>query len=211
MIGRRIAARGMAMACATLLVTGCISADVDEAPPDFSTMLALRAKLAHPVASGPFTLANPALQHAINIRGSTIHPPKGQSFADVLQQAIDTQLKAAGKLDPAATVHISGVLTDSGASENIAHGHAKVGADITVLRNGKPAFTRHYEVVSAWDSSFIGAIAIPDAFIQYNGLYAQLSRKIMADDDLIAALNGLETSQPKVAHFAHPQRLGTIT
>lgn len=173
-----------------LSLTGCISANVDESPPDFATVVALRSRLVRPVATGPFSLASPAVGKPINIRGSTMHPPKGESFADVLGHALDGQLKAAGRFDTAAPVRISGILTDSGAGENIAHGHSALGVDIVVNRAGVQVFARHYSVDARWDSSFIGAIAIPDAFLQYNALYDELSRKILNDPDLVGAING---------------------
>ena len=182
--------RGFAAACLALALAGCISVNTDEAPPDFKTMLSLRAQLPRGVATQPFTFARPDLGRSVNIRGSTMHPPKGMTFGDVLEQALDTQLRSAGKLDPAAPVRIGGQLTDNTAGENIAHGHAVIGADVVVTKAGVAVFKRHYEVQSAWDAAVIGAIAIPDAFLRYNSLYTDLSRKILGDPDLIAALNG---------------------
>jgi len=37
---------------------------------------------------------------------------------------------------------------------------------------------------------FIGAIAIDEAFLQYNALYAMLVRKVLSDPELIAAAKG---------------------
>lgn len=181
--------RGALAAVALVLALGgCISVNTEDTPPDFHTMLALRAQLPRAVATQRFSLARAELGNSVNIRGSTLHPPKGMTFGDVLQQALDTQLRSAGKLDPAATAAIGGQLTDNTAGENIAHGHAVIGADVFVERGGTRVFARHYAVTSAWDSSFIGAIAIPEAFNRYDGLYSDLARKILNDPDLIAAL-----------------------
>ena len=59
-------------------------------------------------------------------------------------------------------------------------------------------FSRHYEVTSAWDSSFIEVIAINDAFLRYNSLYTDLARKILNDPDLLTAVAGA-TPRPSAA------------
>jgi hypothetical protein len=176
-------------ALALVMLPGCISTSTDASPPDFATLLTLRHGLGKAVATGNFGLASPSVGAAINIRGSTMHPPKGQSFADVLEQAIAAQLRAAGRFDATAPIRITGLLTGSRAGEDLAHGHATLVADIVVMRGGTRLFARRYDVVTSWDSSFLGAIAIPEAFRQYNALYDQLSRKILSDPDLIAAVN----------------------
>jgi hypothetical protein len=72
----------------------------------------------------------------------------------------------------AANLLEASVLTGNGAGENFAHGHG-----ITPWKANR-------------GSSFIGAVAIPDVVFQYNAIYEQLSRKIVNDPDLVAALNG---------------------
>ena len=46
---------------------------------------------------------------------------------------------------------------------------------------------KEYRVEAKWHSDFIGALAIDEAFLQYNALYALLVRQALSDPELIAA------------------------
>ena len=99
-------------------------------------------------------------------------------------------MKAAGKLDPASPLRLDGVLTESRASEDFKNGGGSLGARISLWRGGKLVLAKDYRVDATWHSDFIGALAIEEAFLRYNALYAQLVRKALSDPELIAAAKG---------------------
>jgi hypothetical protein len=171
-----------------LALPACIHAPIDTVPPSFETLRLLREQGVPPMALGVFTATTGAQDQAISIRGSTMRAPKGGNFGDFLRLTFESELTAAGKLDPAAPTSIAGVLTESRAGEDLAKGKATLGARVTVMRDGKVLLEKPYRVEAAWKSDFIGAIAIPEAFRQYNALYAQLVRQIFADPAFIAAV-----------------------
>jgi outer membrane lipoprotein SlyB len=172
---------------ASLGLSGCVSTQVDEAPPSFETLQVLRNRDIPMVALGEFVLA-PGVGRTVSIRGSTMGPPKGGNYAGFLGSTFEKELRAAGKFDSAAVTRISGVLTESRAGENLSTGKAALAARIAVSRDGKELFTKPYRVETQWKSDFIGAIAIPDAFMQYNSLYALLVRQVFADPEFIMAV-----------------------
>ncbi len=183
--------RVQAVAIALCLTSaGCISTPIDTMTPSLETLKLLRAQDMPPVALGSFTLADTAKSgRSVSIRGSTINAPKGKTFADFLKDTLAAELTASGKLDPASATVVSGRLLESGAGENIARGQARLSAEFSVANGGAaPSFVRTYSAESAWQSDFIGALAIPEAFRQYNALYAQLVRKLFADPEFVAAL-----------------------
>ena len=139
------------------------------------------------MALGSFTPANKAIGRSITIRLSVMHPPKGGNFAEFLGATFETELKAAGKLDPASPLRLDGVLTESRAGEDFKKGGGSLGATVKLTRNGITLFTKDYWVETKWRSDFIGAIAIDEAFLQYNALYAQLVRQVFSDTEFIAA------------------------
>lgn len=187
--GTRYRARASALlAGAALMVSGCISMAVDEIPASIETLQVLRAAEIPALAVGRFTTAKGLDARNINIRGSTMHPAKGSTFAEFLGETFAAELRAAGKLDPAAPLVLSGVLTESRAGENLSTGTGSLGATLTLSRNGQAIFSKPYRVETKWKSDFIGAIAIPDAFRNYNGLYAALVRQALSDPELIAAI-----------------------
>ncbi len=173
-----------------LLLAACIHAPVDELGPSFETVKLIQASQFAPVALGSFTAAASQQKFAkqINIRGSTMGPPKGGDFPGFLKQTLMSELAAAGRYDAGSIVSISAEMTKNNAGENLAKGAAQIAATFIVSRGGKPVFTRDYEVENRWKSDFIGAIAIPEAFQQYNELYSQIVRKVLSDPEFVAAL-----------------------
>lgn len=139
------------------------------------------------MALGPFIPKSKLLAHSIAIRMSVMRPPKGRNFAEFLGSAFETELGAAGKLDPASPLRLEGLLTETHAGEDITKGSAVLAANITLLRSGKAIFSKPYYVERKWDSDFIGAIAISEAFHQYNALYALFVRQVLSDPEFVAA------------------------
>lgn len=171
---------------AIIMAAGCTSA-IEDLPPSLETVRVLREQNVPAMGLGAFIAASPALGRGIAIRLSTMHAPKGRNFAEFLGATFETELKAAGKLDPASPLRIEGVLTESRASEDFKNGGGRLGARITLTRGGRPLLTKDYAVDAKWHSSFIGALAIEEAFLQYNAMYAQLVRKVLSDPEFVAA------------------------
>ncbi len=173
-------------------VSGCIHQPIDTAGPSYQTVKLIRDAQLPPIALDEFgTGSDPAIgSRSISIRGSTMRPPKGGTFATFLRETMQSQLVAAGRYDPNAPTHVAAELTRNTAGENFATGKAVLAARFVVTREQKPVFERTYEVESRWKSEFIGAIAIPEAFEQYNALYGQLVTKVLSDPDFAAALKG---------------------
>lgn len=174
------------LAGALTLLAGC-SAPVEDLPPSLETIRVLREQAVPPLALGSFVSGNKAIGRSISVRLGVLHAPKGRNFAQFLGSTFETELKAAGKLDPASRLRIDGVLTESRIAEDFKKGGGLLGARITLLRDGKPVFVRDYRAETKWNSDWIGAIAIEQAFNDYNGLYAQLVRKVLSDPEFVAA------------------------
>lgn len=172
------------LACAGL---GACTSPADELPASLETLRALRERAVPPLAVGAFTPASKEVGRSITIRLSVMHAPKGSNYAEFLGQTFATELKAAGTLDPASPLVVEGMLTESRASEDFAKGGASLGATITLRRAGAVVLQKPYRVETKWKSDFIGAIAIPDAFMQYNSLYALLVRQVLTDPEFLAA------------------------
>lgn len=174
---------------AALSLSACVNAPVDEISPSFDTLKLLRAESIPPISLGSFGDAPQArIGRSINIRGSTLRAPKNGTFSDFLKQTVQTELTAAGVFNSTAATSLEAVLTESRASENLSSGGASLAAEFRVRRSGALVFAKPFRVETSWKSDFIGAIAIPEAFRQYNGLYALLVRRALSDPELIAAL-----------------------
>lgn len=170
---------------------GCASVKM---PPPTATPTTLEKLRMSNLASsnvGKFDLApglNPAMDTSVGgLRGSTLQPANG-SFSQQLREVVIAELKAAGLYDPESPIQIEGQLTESQVDAAIKTGTAKLAANFTVDKAGERIYKKTLVVDSQWESSFIGAIAIPEAINQYSSLYKALAAKLFDDEDFQAAL-----------------------
>ncbi len=183
---RRLALIGVLAA-----MTGCAAVKMPAPAPSAANAEKLRATKLAPAQVGTFTLAagKPAAMDTSlgGLRGSTLSPTHG-SFAAQLRDEIATELTAAGLLDPKSSTVIQGQLTDSMVDAAIGTGKGRLAAKIQVQRGGKTVYDKEVVAEATWESSFIGAVAIPLAMNQYSALYKTLVGHLFDDADFRQAL-----------------------
>lgn len=175
----------------TLLLTACAVPAMEPYQPTVANLQAARSRDIGPTRVGEFGLATglpAAMDRGITIRASTLRPPTGDSFSKYLRDCLEAELKAGGKLEAASDVVISGRLTESKVSSATAGGAASLGATFTVTRAGEVVYEKPLRVDATWPSSFVGAIAIPEAMNQYNALYGKLVGALLTDEAFKAAV-----------------------
>ena len=151
----------------------------------------LAAKLP-PTNVGTFKLAQgkpPLVDTELSggLRGGNIAAPSG-SFSQHLKDTLKAELQSAGLLDLRAQHVIEGQLTDSKVDAAIGTGTARLAARFQVLRQGQVLFDKEVVAEDSWDSSFMGAVAIPRAIERYNGIYKLLVVKLLTDAEFVQAL-----------------------
>ncbi|QWP75842.1 hypothetical protein J5226_19870 [Lysobacter sp. K5869] len=149
---------------------------------DSSAALARHTRGA-PVNVGAFA-AEPKLDRkALSVRGSTLNGGADGRFSTYLHDALQAELRSAGRLDPSAATGISGELLEQrleGGGPS-APGTAQIKARFVVSRDGKTLYDRTLSQQHQWESSFIGAIAIPAAFDNYVTTVQKLLQQLFAD------------------------------
>jgi len=159
--------------------------------PSIDNLQRLRRAEVPPMALGEFRLAPglPAdMDRRVNVRGSTVTSPTGGSYALFLKETLAAELRAAGRLDAASGIVISGQLTESEADAGLDVGIARLGATFVVTRDGREVYRKALRAEERWVSSFYGAVAIPMALNQYTGLYGKLVTRLLEDPDFGAAI-----------------------
>lgn len=139
---------------------------------------------------GNFTSqSDPANANPISLRGSSLASPYNNSYATYLQEAIKQELALAGKLASGAEVEVSGVLlkNDLDAS-GFATGSGKIEARFVIKKGSQVLYDKVKSTQSQWESSFVGAIAIPRAQQEYPNLVRKLLTELYTDDSFIRAL-----------------------
>lgn len=173
-----------------IIVTGCANVPLGAPAPVVSTVQAIKNSGVAPVAVGTFkpgAALKPANDKTASARGSTVYSPVGKSFAAYLGEMLKTNLAAAGSLDNASGVVLSGELTKSELSSASSKGTGVLSAKFTVKRDNQVVYDQLQTVEAEWESSFMGAIAIPRAFNEYGDMYRKLVEKLFTDASFIQA------------------------
>jgi len=186
--------RFCALACAgaiTVLMTGCASTPMGMPQASIENTARLRNAPVAPVKVGAFTLdsAKPAdLDKSMSLRAASIHSPVNNSFAQYLGETLRAELAAAGLVDPNSQTVITGSLVESEVDTAIGTARAKLAARFVVTRAGAVHYDRTLAAESSWESSFVGAVAIPMAAGQYQNLYRKLAGQLFDDADFRKAV-----------------------
>jgi hypothetical protein len=188
---KRILTVGCGLALA-LELTGCASIQMSPPKATLATTAALRTAALAPANVGAFKLdpSRPAGEdQSISMRGAnSVASPIGGSFAQYLRESVRVELEAAGLYDAASQNVITGTLTQTEADAAIGTGKARLGAHFVVTRAGQVTYDDQLTVEDSWESSFVGATAIPMAASHYEGLYRQLAAKLLNDPKFRTAL-----------------------
>lgn len=175
------------LALLTLVLTGCASQPVGMHQPSLENVLILRQSRIESLAVGDFKLsaAAPAdVDQLVTVRGSRITSPIDDSYSAYLKESIRTELRAAGKYDETAACVLSGELHRNELNAaGVSKGTAALAATFSLARNGETIYETRHDIEHAWASSFIGAIAIPEAINQYTEMYTQLIKKLFEDPE----------------------------
>lgn len=181
----------LALIAGLAVLTGCASVKMPTPTASAANAEKLRAAKLVPSQMGTFKLAagKPAEMDTSlsGLRGSSVSPTNG-SFAGQLRDEIAAELGAAGLLDPKSRFVIEGQLTDSMVDAAMSTGKGRLAARIQVKRDGQTVFDKEIVAEATWESSFVGAIAIPAAINQYTALYKTLAGKLFDDADFRRAL-----------------------
>ena len=174
-----------------LCLTACANVQMPPPSASASNLEKIRSAQLGLVQVGEFKLApgKPAAMDTSvgGLRGSTITPTAG-SFSKQLREELIAELKGAALLDSHSTVLIEGELTDSKLDAAIGTGKGRLAARFRVKRNGNIVFNKELVAEASWESSFVGAVAIPAAINQYGALYKTLVGKLIDDREFRTAV-----------------------
>ncbi|WAJ39323.1 hypothetical protein OU800_08865 [Pseudomonas sp. GOM7] len=126
-------------------------------------------------------------QDSIAVRANPLRSPEG-SLSKHVQKALESELRLAGLLDPAAKRHLDVRLRENSMTAGMGSGNGSIRADFELREGNTSLYSASKTVNSVWDSSFVGAIAIPSAANAYNPLVRKLLAELYQDPAFIAAL-----------------------
>jgi hypothetical protein len=128
---------------------------------------------------------------SISLRGSSMLSPVNKSYGAYLQKALEDELKLAKLLSPVSSTVITGeMLTNDIDVSGFSEGTGEASAKFVVTRDNKVIFDKTISAKHTFESSFIGAIAIPNAQASYVGLVQKLIENLFEDQVFISVLKG---------------------
>lgn len=181
---------GLAVVVTTLLaMTGC-AINAPSYQPSVDNVVVLKQAGSAAVTLGEFKVQSGAVgATAISIRASSMVPPNGGDYAGYLAQALKTELDLARRLDPKATVEITGVLLKNDISAGgLVRNSGEIEARFVVRRDGQVKFDKVMRGATDWEGSFLGSIAIPRAQQQYPVLVQLLLQSLYSDAQFQSAI-----------------------
>lgn len=150
----------------------------------------ITTKLAAPLAVGRFGYApgREAELNNVSGRGMSFESPVERSIAAYYAAAAVSELKAGGKYDASAPRVLTGVLEKnhldaSGTSQN----ESALAVRFKLSQGSETLYDRQVAAERKWESSFMGAIAIPLAASNYIATLQKLLGNLFQDPDFIRA------------------------
>lgn len=180
-------ARWLPLALLSLALGACVSPPAPKYQPAVDNT-ALLIKQTGKLGVGKFTAAEGVSNHSLTVRASELTGGSDGTFSTYLHDALVTELQTSARYDASSDLQISGVLTRNELSSGMSTGTASVGAEFALTRNNQVCFKKTLVADHKWDSSFIGAIAIPAAFDNYPTTVQKLLGQLFADPDFVAAV-----------------------
>lgn len=178
--------RVLAALASVLLASGC-AMQAPRYQPSIDNVEALKAT-PRSLAVGTFTV-QAGTSPSIGLRGSSMNSPIGSDYAAYLADALRQELTLAGKLDAKSTIEVSGqLLKNDIAAGGFMTNSAEIEARFIVKNSGVPRFDKVKRAEMSWESSFIGAVAIPKAQQQYPLIVQKLLASLWSDADFQASL-----------------------
>lgn len=171
-----------------LTLAACVTAPAPAYQPAVANLQALRAGTAS-IGVDDFAPAAGVNDSRISLRADAISGagPDG-AFSTYLQQALEAELRNAGRLNPSAELRLSGTLTQNRVDAmDFSVGRGWVGARFVLTRGGRVVYDKELVAEHQWDSSFIGALAIPAAMQGYSATVQKLTGLLFTDPAFIEA------------------------
>lgn len=158
-------------------------------PVSINNVDTLKKNNVSPAKIGEFSVKTGATgATTIQLRANSMSSSVGKGYADYLADALKQELVLAKKLDPSSNFEISGVLlgTDVDTAMGTASGYIE--ARFIVKQDGAVKFDKVKRGEHKWESSFVGAIAIPTAQQNYPVIVQNLLAALYSDADFQKAL-----------------------
>ena len=171
-------------------LVGCAGPAPNYAPSIDNVETLKKIQGATAVKTGVISVA-PGLQGgaALQLRANTMTSPVGKNYGDYIAEALRQELELAKLYNPQSGIEISGTLLKNNIDAGgISTNAGQIEARFVVTANGQVRFDKVKRIEKKWDSSFVGAVAIPLAANNYPVMVQSLVAALVTDPDFVKAI-----------------------
>lgn len=170
-----------------LLMSAC-SLPAPKYQPSASNSNILQDVTGKKISVGQFNESKTEVNH-LSLRGGRLVSPYNDSYSQYLASALEEELRLAGVLDGSSDIKVSGMLIDNQLDiSSFSIGTASITAKFSVSRQNKLVYEQTLSASHQWDSSFVGAIAIPAGQNNYPVVVQKLFTALFSDKRFQAAV-----------------------
>ena len=172
------------------ILTGCASQAPNYAPSIDNVEVLKQIGVGTTVKTGTIGVTpDTSGAQSIGLRGSKMVSPIGDNYGDYIAAALRQELELAKLYNPQSGVEISGTLIENDINtKGFSTGSGEIEARFLVTAKGQVRFDKIKRIERQWESSFIGAVAIPRAMSNYPLMVQSLVSSLAADPDFVKAL-----------------------
>jgi hypothetical protein len=176
------------LACGVLVLLSACSIVAPNYQPDFKSVNDLKNSDVQKMSVGMVLLASPNLEK-VSLRGTTLSSPYNDSYADYFKNALEENLKQSGLWEKNSNLVVScEVLRNDVDASGFSTGTADLEAKFVVKNSGSEVYNKTHSVKYDWPSSFLGAVAIPNAQKNYGLAVQKLMDEFFTDPTFLAAV-----------------------
>jgi len=182
--------RKLVLATGTVMLSGCVSLQAPGYQPSIAATQGLMKDVQGRIGVDKFDVAKGVDNTSLSIRGSTMSGGSDGTYTTYLHDALQSTLESAGRFDAASATRLSGTLDVNDLNgANMSTGTATIGAHFVLTREHATVYAKEVKANQQWESSFMGAIAIPAAVQNYGTAMQKLVEQLFSDPDFIKAAN----------------------
>jgi hypothetical protein len=171
---------------AVLFLTAC-TIQVPPYSADISNVSKLKEGANSPVSVG--TIESEKKLNKISLRGSPLVSSVGNSYGEYIENALLQELKLAKLWSGVAKKQVTGKVIDQDIDvTGFSEGNAFIKVQFVVSEGDTILFEKLITAEHTFDSSFIGAVAIPNGQRSYVELVQKLLKNLYSDKDFITAI-----------------------
>ncbi len=184
--------RAASLAAALVLsafAVGCAGPAPNYAP-SIDNVESLKRSGSENVNVGAFTVAADLPGgKAISLRANSMVSPVGGNFGDYIASALRQELELAKLYNAKSGLEVSGALLRNNIDAGgISTSTGQIEARFLVKREGQVRFDKVKRIEHQWESSFVGAVAIPLAVNNYPVMVQKLLGTLFTDPDFVQSM-----------------------